>query len=251
MHGKNVIIPLPSYGFDPTEAAIPWKVLKENNIEVFFATPNGKVAEADKIILTGKGLGIWKWLLQARQDAGKAYQMMSQDSNFKNPISYSALNDYDFDGILLPGGHDKGVIEYLESKELQYIIACFFEKNKPVAAICHGVILASRSKISGKSVLFDYKTTALLKSQEKAAYNLTRLWLKDYYLTYPGLTVEDEVKSVLKNPKNFITGPTPMFRDDFEHLERGFTVLDRNFLSARWPGDAFKFALDFVSLLTK
>jgi len=124
-------------------------------------------------------------------------------------------------------------------------------KEKPVAAICHGVVLAARSidPDTKKSVISDYKTTCLLKSQEMAGYNLTRLWLKDYYLTYPGLTVEDEVKSVLTNTDNFLLGPKPVLRDDMAHLQRGFTVRDRNYLSARWPGDAYNFSLAFIEML--
>jgi len=37
---------------------------------------------------------------------------------------------------------------------------------------------------------------------------MTRLWLKDYYLTYPEISVEDEVRSVLSHRRNFLTGPT-------------------------------------------
>jgi protease I len=33
------------------------------------------------------------------------------------------------------------------------------------------------------------------------------------------------------------------------HLQRGFTVLDANYLSARWPGDAYSFALAFIDML--
>ena len=38
---------------------------------------------------------------------------------------------------------------------------------------------------------------------------MTRYWLQDYYLTYPELTVEDEVRAVLVDDRNFVTGPTP------------------------------------------
>jgi putative intracellular protease/amidase len=34
-----------------------------------------------------------------------------------------------------------------------------------------------------------------------------------------------------------------------EHLTRGFSVVDRNYVSARWPGDAYSFALAFLKLL--
>jgi protease I len=62
---KKIIIPLPHYGFGPTEAAIPWKLLSENNIAVAFTTPDGMQGKADERMLTGKGLGIWKPILQA------------------------------------------------------------------------------------------------------------------------------------------------------------------------------------------
>ncbi len=95
---------------------------------------------------------------------------------------------------------------------LQALVVDFFTAEKPVGAICHGVILVARSvnPETGKSVIHDYKTTALLKSQELSAYKMTRLWLKDYYLTYPEKTVEDEVRSVLSDSGNFNRGSTPI-----------------------------------------
>jgi len=138
---KKVLMPLPTYGFDPTEAAIPWKIVGENNIEATFITPDGKLAETDRIMLTGNSLGIFKSLLIARKDAIDAHTEMIKNKKFKFPLSYSDVNENDFDGLLLPGGHDKGVIEYLESKVLQNLIVDFFNANKPVGAICHGVVL--------------------------------------------------------------------------------------------------------------
>jgi len=189
--------------------------------------------------------------LKARQDAFDACLEMQRTEAFCSPSRYDAVNANDFDALLLPGGHDKGVREYLESTILQGLVVEFFEQDKPVAAICHGVVLAARSidPETGKSVINDYNTTCLLKSQEMAGYNLTRLWLKDYYLTYPGLTVEDEVKSVLSKAGNFLPGPKPLLRDDMAHLRRGFTVRDRNYLSARWPGDAYNFSLEFIRMI--
>lgn len=249
---KSVIIPIPSYGFDPTEVAIPWKILTQNNIKCSFSTPNGQIARADDLMLKGKNLGLWKPLLKARNDTIVAYHEMQQSQEFTKPIKYNNLTGSDFDAIYLPGGHDKGVKEYLESKTLQRLIVDFFNAQKPVTAVCHGVLLVARS-VNAKtkqSVLYDYKTTSLLKSQELLAYQMTRLWLKDYYLTYPETTVEDEVKSYLSNQENFITGPTPLFRDSENSLKRGFFVRDRNFLSARWPGDIYKFTSEFLSMLT-
>jgi len=252
MSKKKIIIPLPSYGFDTSEVAIPWKILTENGFDIDFTTPNGQPARTDTLMLKGERLGIWKSVLMARKDAVNAYLRMEESEAFRKPIRYSEIKESDYDGLFLPGGHDKGVKEYLESAVLQNLVAAFFKSNKPVSAICHGVVLAARSidSSTGKSVLYDYKTTSLLKTQELTGYQMTRLWLKDYYLTYPNLTVEDEVKSVLRTEENFKKGPFPISRDDMDHLDRGFVVKDRNYSSARWPGDVYSLSLVFMEVLS-
>ncbi len=251
MLSKKIIIPIPTYGFDPSEVAIPWKLFSESNIDVVFATPNKKKASADKIMLNGKGLGIWKPLLMARKDAVKAYFEMEQSEAFCQPLKYKDIKEVNFDAIFLPGGHDKGVKEYIESEVLQHLVVDFFKANKPIGAICHGVVLLARSidYKTKKSVLHNYKTTALLKSQELLAYNLTKINLKKYYLTYPGFTVEDEVKSVLCDNKNFIKGNIPLLRDKQNNLKRGYIVKDKNYLSARWPGDVYRFSNEFIKMI--
>lgn len=251
MASKKILIPIPSNGCDPSEVGIPWKLMSEVGIEIVFATPAGKKATTDNIMLTGKKLGLLKGVLAARKDAVEAYLEMEKVDAFCNPIKYEDIMEGDFDGIYLPGGHDKPVKVYLESELLQERIADFFESKKPVGAICHGVVLVARSKnsVTGKSVIYNYKTTSLLKSQEMAGYNMTRLWLKDYYLTYPEITIEEEVKSVLSNNINFVTGPTPLFRDSLQNLKRGFYVRDQNYISARWPGDLYSFTLEFIRMI--
>ena len=251
MVSKKVLIPLPSKGCDPSEVGIPWKLMTENGIDIVFATPNGEKATTDKIMLTGERLGLLKGILAARKDAVEAYMEMEKTVAFSNPIKYEDITDSEFDAIYLPGGHDKPVKEYLESEILQQNISKFFDNEKPVGAICHGVVLVARSKNSatGKSVINNYKTTSLLKSQEMAGYTMTRLWLKDYYLTYPEIAVEDEVTSVLSTSKNFVKGPTPLFRDTANKLNRGFFVRDRNYISARWPGDLYGFTFEFIKMV--
>ena len=83
---------------------------------------------------------------------------------------------------------------------------------------------------------------------ELTAWTLTRLYLGDYFRTYPE-TVEDEVRASLSAPEDFIRGPISTFRDSPVHLNIGFTVRDGNYLSARWPGDAHRFANEFASML--
>ncbi|MEE9313012.1 MAG: type 1 glutamine amidotransferase domain-containing protein [Rhizobiaceae bacterium] len=245
-----ILIATSTNEYDPTEVAVPWKILRDAGYNIVFTTDTGKPGTADQRMLDGNKFGILKQLLIADKMAQKAYCEMLQDHAFQNPIHYDDIRVEDYEGLVLPGGHAKGVIPYLESKTLQKAIAEFFAKDKPVAAICHGVVAACRAKDpkTGKSVLHGRKTTALLKRQELLAYQVTRWNLGDYYLTYP-TTVEDEVIENLQSANDFIHGPMPILRDDMEHLSRGFTVRDGNYLSARWPGDIHRFATDFIKIL--
>ena len=246
---KKVLIPLPRKDFDPTELAIPWRILTSNNIQIIFATPDGQMPTCDQLMLNGTTLGPLSPLLKADKNARNAYLEMSNSKDFSKPIKWSDLESQEFDGLILPGGHDKGMKEYLESEMLQRQVSKYFELEKPIGAICHGVVLVARSKAkNGKSVLYGRKTTALLESQELLAWSLTCLWLKDYYRTYP-MTVEGEVKSCLASDKDFISGPPPMFRDSPQKLKHGFVAIDRNYISSRWPGDAHRFANEYLKLL--
>ncbi len=103
----KILIPLPSYGFDPSEAAIPWLFFSKKGFDVIFATPKGEKADADSIMLTGKGLGIFKKLLMAKKDALSAYKQMYNNHNFISPIAYSDIEPDNFKAIFLPGGHHK------------------------------------------------------------------------------------------------------------------------------------------------
>lgn len=247
----KVLMPLPAYDFDPSEAAITWQVLTTHGVDVHFATPVGAPAQADARMLHGTGLSVFRKILMARADAVAACLAMYETPLFQKPLPYKKVKEAGFDGLILPGGHAPGMRVYLEAPELQNLTSAFFAKKKPVGAICHGVVLAARAKRKdGKSVLYGRKTTALLKKQEMAAYNLTRLWLGTYYRTYPETTVQEEVTAALAAPQDFLTGTLPgVKRDSEKNLKPGFTVTDGNYISARWPGDAYNFALGFLKLL--
>lgn len=253
---KSILIPIPSYGFDPSEVAIPWLHLRNAGFNISFATPNGSTGQADLRMLTGQDLGVLKSILMADHRAVQAYAELRDSPEFRNPILFEKINSQDFHGVFLPGGHDKGMREYLESKILQDVIVEFFEQKKPVGAICHGTLLVGRSisPHTGQSVLWGRMTTGLTKFQEKTAYYLTRTYLGDYYLTYPEISMEDELRSYLKNPNDFLRGPgwpIPMRRDSPNCLKNGFSVIDQNYISARWPGDAYRFSADFARLLSQ
>jgi protease I len=245
----TVLLPLPDCDFDPTETGVPWAALQAHGHRVVFATPNGRPGEADPKMVTGRGLGIFAPFLKADGNGRAAYAAMIASETFRHPLPYDDVRADDFAAVVLPGGHAKGMRPYLESALLQATVAAFFAQAKPVGAICHGVLLAARSRApAGKSVLHGRRTTALTRMMELGAWALTASYLGDYYRTYP-MTVESEVKAALASPADFSRGPAGFARDTPAKPGIGFTVRDGNYLSARWPGDAHRFAGEFAAMV--
>jgi len=283
----KVLMPLPRADFDPSEVAVSWRVLHEAGHDVAFATLDGAKACADPVMVSGCGLDFWSripglrglkltgLLLRADRRARRAHCELVENVAFCKPLIYTQVRSADFGALLLPGGHAQGMREYLENTTLQCLVAEFFEADKPVAAICHGVVLAARSTAprTGKSVLFGRKTTALTWKLERAAWLLSRYagrwWDRDYYRTYreeageqPGYrSVQAEVTRALASAADFVDVPgdaayrwrktSGMHRDAPHDSRPAFIVRDRNYLSARWPGDVHAFAATFARMLVE
>jgi protease I len=249
----TVLIPLPRTDFDPSEAGVSWRILTQAGHRCRFATPDGLPARADERMLSGAGLGLLAPLLRAQAGAVADHDRMTLSAEYRAPSAYAelqaALDAGSFDALLLPGGHASGMREYLESAQLQSVVAHFFAAQRPVAAICHGTVLAARSRgPEGRSVLHGRRTTGLTRQLEMLAWRLTRRRLGDYYRTY-AQTVQDEVAAALRSPADFLVGPPALLRDSDRHPGLGFTVRDGAYLSARWPGDVHRFAREFAAML--
>jgi putative intracellular protease/amidase len=232
----KVLFPLPDRDFDVTEVAVPWKLLRESGHEVVFATEAGVTPACDPLLLTGVVFG----KLGARDDAIACYREMEKAPAFVSPIVWKAVRVDDLDALFLAGGHAPGMRQYLGSAEVFEIIRQFFATGKPIAAICHGVLAAARSKREGDtSVLDGLRTTCLPKYMERAAF-LSTFWRRGrYYRTYPKY-VEDEVCEALANITDFERGPRELSkRGTRDDDSAAFVVEDGRYISARWPGDAW------------
>ncbi len=281
----TVLIPLPDLDFDPTEAAVSWQVLTELGHQVCFATPSGRPARADERMLTGEGLDPWAWipglrrlvavgrLMRADRAGREAYAAMAQSAEYSRPLRWADIDLDRCDGLLLPGGHRaRGMRTYLESEELQAVIVAAFQHELPVAAVCHGVLLAARSvdPETGRSVLYGRRTTALTWPQERMAWLLgrvVRFWEPHYYRTYTEgpeqpkgyMSVQAEVTRALASPDDFrdvdrreanaFKKQSGIHRDRMDDERPAFVVQDGNYISARWPGDVHTFAKRFAALL--
>lgn len=233
----KVLFPLPDHDFDVTEVAVPWKLLAEAGHEVVFATETGATPACDPLMITGVVFG----LLGARAEPIAIYRELERAPAFLSPISWSACDASAFDALFLAGGHAQGMKQYLGSETVQRLTRAFFDAGKPVAAICHGVLVAARA-----GVLRGRRTTCLPKYMERSAY-LATFWRRGrYFRTYPAY-VEDEVRAA---GPDFERGPHELSkrgtRDDDTHA---FVVEDGNYVSGRWPGDAYLIAKKLDALL--
>ena len=195
-------------------------------------------------------------LLGATKGAIAQHDTMIASAAWKAPTAWTAdkFDILEYDLIFLPGGHDKGMQQYIESKKLHEqlvrYVGAMREANskKSMGAICHGVqvLAASEESGSGKSVIHDFETTALPGMMEQGIFWATRAFLGDYYKTFGAGTpsVEEIVKSKLDDPAkqwktSTSTGP-------FTHKDPKF-----NYISGRFPPDAQMLAQQTVAMVKK
>jgi putative intracellular protease/amidase len=229
----RVWMPLPDTDFDTTEAAVPWKVLRAAGHDVVVATERrGVVPACDPRLIDGVIFG----RLGAKPPVIAAYRELQGSPEFNEPVAWGEVEPAEFDGLILPGGHAPGMRQYLGSAELQRKVAEFWALQRPVGAICHGVLVLARAGVLGAS-----RTTCLTKAMERSAYLATAWRLGRYYRTYPAY-VQDEVVASLDDPAQFDAGP--------RSLKQPFVVEDARYVSARWPGDAELFAQRLAALLS-
>lgn len=245
-----ILILLPSSDFDPTESGVPWQAMRKAGIEARFATPKGLAAYADPRLVS-IGFGPLNPLLMTRKVDLESYAQMIESKAFREPLAYADVDPSQFTGVLIPGGHAQGMRSLLESVEAQQVVLQFFKAKKPVAAVCHGVLLLARTldPDTGRSVLFGRKVTALLAAtMELPAWLITSPWLGRYYRTY-GQTVEAEVTAALSQKADFVRGPIMAKRDSPQATQWGFVVRDGQLLTARWPGDCHRFTAEWIAML--
>jgi putative intracellular protease/amidase len=235
----TILMPLPDHDFDPTESAIPWKVCTSNGWIVEFSTEHGLVAQTDLNKLKGPLPG----LLSANKKAQTAYQQMAEDQYFQHPTPYADINPDQYDALLLPGGDAPGVRQYLDNQVLRGKVLQFWQQDKLIGALCHGLLVLARTIVpqTARSVLYGRKVTAVPKSLDQLAYRIDRLVVKHGYVMYSSC-VADEVSACLESPDDYLKGPGFL---------SPYVVSDGNLVTSRWYIDAEVFAERFADELQK
>ncbi len=239
----RVWLPLPDHDFDVTEVAVPWRLLTDAGHEVVFVTENGGEApQADPLLLTGVIFG----QLGAEPEPKRFYEQLTQSPEFQSPVDWGSLEPADYDALLLAGGHAPKMRQFLGSEVLAEKVAAFWALDRPVAAICHGVLVLARAGVLG-----EVKTTCLPKYMERLAYWSTFWKLGRYYRTYPAY-VADEVRAAMTDAKaQYVRGPFNLSaRGTADDDRPAFVVEDGRYVSARWPGDAYLLARKLIDRLS-
>lgn len=245
----RIWMPLPDEDYDTTESAVPWRLLTRAGHEVVFATETGTPRpRCDPRLLDGVLFG----QLGAEAEPRAFYEEMCESPELGHTVPWGELDVTEFDGLILPGGHAPGMRQYLGSPSLQQKVAEFWRLERPVGAICHGVLVLARTQDvdTRRSVLAPMRTTCLPGYMERSAYWLTGWKLGRYYRTYPAY-VEQEVRASLDDPTSqFARGPVNLVRRGTDEDDGpAFVVEDGRYVSARWPGDAYLFAKRFIAKL--
>ncbi|RPA99599.1 hypothetical protein L873DRAFT_1827962 [Choiromyces venosus 120613-1] len=260
----KVVIILADRGQDPTEVAIPWKKFRDGGWEITFATENGNVAKADERLLAN---GLFAAFLGASKEAIAAYRQMADCEAHRNPLAWSkqgfSLVPYGRakpqNAVLLPGGHDKPIRQYLDSEPLHLLLREYWplvkrsrdaimgnEPSRVIGAICHGVVALSNAthppasgskELKGPSLLHDVETSTLPYWMEQAAWVASQAWfLGGYYKTYgASRSCASDVSKVLNKKEQYKCGP--LSQSPFAHVDPNY-----HYVSARFPGDAWLFA---------
>ncbi|MCJ1448087.1 MAG: hypothetical protein MMC23_008600 [Stictis urceolatum] len=248
MTTPKILFLMADYGHDPTETALPYSAFKSAGFQITFATETGTSPKCDSKMLTG----LTQKLLGAPRAAIDAYNSMLEDAPIQAPLSWSSdgfsLDEYNL--VFLPGGHDKGVRQVIDSAVVKRALGGYFEKctpggSKGVAAICHGVLILSECLDGeGRSVMRGCKTTTLPGPFETGIYWGTRAFLGDYYKTYgpKSENCEDMVKKRLDDPKKQFKGSVqagPFVVEDDKY----------NYVSGRYPADADLLAAKAIAMV--
>jgi protease I len=90
-------------------------------------------------------------LVQQHHDPAWDITVETPGYELESDIAFRDVNPAEFIGLVLPGGRAPEFLRYDE--HLIQITKHFFEHNKPVASICHGIeILAAADVIRGRRV---------------------------------------------------------------------------------------------------
>lgn len=133
------------------EFAVPYLVFKSVNYDITVASPKGGISPVDEQSMSCSNPEEWDECIKILRNTEKLSEV-----DYKN-----------YDGLFLSGGHGP-MFDLANDILLKGIVEYFFNSNKLIAAICHGVAgLVSARRTDGESILKSVKITSFTNKEEK------------------------------------------------------------------------------------
>ena len=143
-------------GLNLEEFACCYHRFLECEFQVTAASPAGGEAPIDPRSVSRRALGT----------DGKRF-IAGSDSILDRTEKLSDVDPDDFSALLYPGGHGT-VWDLAADHRNARIASSFFERGKPVGAVCHGIAaLLKARKHDGYPVIFGRKVTAISNAEER------------------------------------------------------------------------------------
>ena len=143
-------------GLNLEEFACSYHRFLECGIKVTAASPAGGEVPIDPRSVRSRTLGV----------DGRRF-IAGNDPILDNTEKLANVDPDDFDALFYPGGHGS-VWDLANDHRNARIASSFFERSKPVGAVCHGIAaLLKARKSDGYPVIFGRKVTAISNAEER------------------------------------------------------------------------------------
>ncbi len=158
MNKKILIITTNSKGNDKIkdtgvyleEFAIPYLIFDKTGYEILVASPLGGVSPVDENSMSCSNPIEWDTCIQI----------------LRQTVKLDEVDIDKFDAVYFPGGHGP-MFDLAFDENVKNIVEYFYNKNKIISAICHGVVaLVSAKDAEGSSILKNKKVTSFTNKEE-------------------------------------------------------------------------------------
>ena len=201
------------------EIAAPYYLFSEAGVRMTLASPLG-----GQVPLDPKSESIMMATSKTKKFLNDPEAMQILDTSLR----LDQVDVLDYDGVYIPGGHGP-LWDLSDNKLLKKILEGFLQAQKPVAAVCHGVVaLLNLEDENGAPLLKGKQVTGFSNSEESSA-GLTAI---------VPLLVEASLVSLGAEYKK---GP------DFE----SYVIIDGNILTGQNPSSSGPLAKQLMQKLAK
>ncbi len=133
------------------EFAIPYLIFEKTGYKITLASLKGGLSPVDESSMSCSNPQEWDRCIILLRNTKK--------------LSEIALDE--FDAIYFPGGHGP-LYDMADSEEIKKTVEYFYQNNKIISAICHGVIALTNAKDEkGEYILKNKKVTSFTNREEK------------------------------------------------------------------------------------